>query len=195
MSFSFDNISDLTKVKEHTTEILAVLILLSFTFLYYKAFYVKNHNESRKLSAEVGQIRSDIGKIKAEIKATGTLKTRLDETSLALGRVEREILSISEQLPHQKELSNIISELTRVRAAKSINFLAIKPLAPVGKGKYIQLPFHLSIEGRYFTFGNYLESLERLERVITIDNFKISDRGKGSSDLGIELYISAYNMK
>jgi Tfp pilus assembly protein PilO len=183
---------DLEALKGFRREILGALILVSFTFLFYESIYSKNGREIELMGERANGLRAEIEGIKAEINASDALKKRLGEATLNMGLLEASLEDMTGRLPSERHLSELLSELTRYESTGGSKFLSVKPLPLEDKGEFTRVPFHLTMESRFIPFGDYLEQLENLQRVMVVDNFRIDTKGGGSLLLKAQLYLSTF---
>jgi type IV pilus assembly protein PilO len=188
--------ADVRALAGYRREILAALILAAFGFFFFKFIYAGGVSSIETTEALIAGSRAEIQRMDAETRAVESLKKTFAETSRKLALVEKRLKSIKERLPTDKQISEILSDISGGDFTAGIRITSVKPMPPEVKGELTRLPFQLTMEGRYVPFGNYLERLENLPRVMAVDNFKVESRGTGgvggSPNLSTQLYLSAY---
>jgi Tfp pilus assembly protein PilO len=178
-------------------EVLGVLILLALSFLFFDSIYLRNVSAINETGAKISTLQREITQIEAEVSASSVLRIKLDEVKSGLNKTEADIARLEDRLPSSAHVSEVIKELTRYESSRGTTFVSVKPLAPVEAGDITRLPIHIRMESRFKEFGNYLERVENLRRVISVDNFRIENEGGArgrSPTLKIELYLSAYSL-
>jgi Tfp pilus assembly protein PilO len=185
---------DFASLRDFTTEILGALILISFTFLFYQSIYLKNSSAIKFTADRADGLRAEISSIGAEIKASGMLRKRLEEATVNLRKIEVRFEEMKERLPSEKHLSEILEELTLYESSKRVRFLSVKPLPLEDKGEFTRVPFQITMESEFIPFGNYLEGLENLQRVMVVDNFRIETKAGAEPFLTAQLYLSTYTL-
>ena len=183
---------DIASIGEFRKEILGILILLSFTFFFYRFVYMKNTLELREHEGKLNVLKGEITRIRNEIKATEELKRRLVRVSGELRRTEKRLEGLKERLPTEKYISSILNEIAGNDVVDRVRVLSIKPLPPEDKGELLRLPFHVNLESSFIPFGRYLERLEGLKRLMIVDNFRIEARDEESGLLNIQIFLSTY---
>lgn len=183
---------DLSAVAGFRRELLAALVLVAFGFFFFKFIYAGQKASIRSAEAGITEERAEIQRMEAETRAVETLKKSYADASRKLVRVERRLRSVKERLPGDRQISDILDDISRGDYISGVRIASVKPLPPEDRGEIIRLPFHLIVEGRYVPFGNYIEKVENLQRVMAVDNFKIEASGANSANLTTQLYLSAY---
>jgi Tfp pilus assembly protein PilO len=60
------------------------------------------------------------------------------------------------------------------------------------KDEYFRLPFQVAMQARFKPFGEYLESIEDMPRIVTLENFRIDAKAESKPLLSIQLFMSTY---
>ncbi len=178
-------------------EALGGLILIALTFLFFDSVYLKSKGAISDTGTRIMTLQREITRIESEVSASSALRIKLDEVKSGLNRTEADIARLEDRLPTSAHVSEVIKELTRYESSRGTTFLSVKPLRPEDAGDITRLPIHIRMESRFKEFGNYLERVENLRRVVSVDNFRI-ENGGGARDrsptLTVELYLSAYSL-
>lgn len=99
-------------------------------------------------------------------------------------------------LATEKEVSQILDELTKYGRMKGIDFVSIKPGEVVLADKYKILSVEIAVESTYRELSAFLGSLDDLDKgVVKVKSFNIvpdeEDPWKSTADLVIDIYLSA----
>ncbi|MDO8427341.1 MAG: type 4a pilus biogenesis protein PilO [Deltaproteobacteria bacterium] len=181
-------------LKKFKREFIAALALIAFSFISYKLVYLRNISEIARTEARINGARSDIEKIEAETRAAGNLSKTAAEAAANLKLLEERLRSLKERLPSDKQVSRLLSEFSENDTGRGIRIVSIKPLPPEEKGALSRLPFQITMEARFIPFGDYLERVEKMPRLIIVDNFMIEPKEENSATLRTQVYLSAYIM-
>lgn len=181
---------DISFLKSFKREAIAVCALLVLSLLFYRFGYKRNLSEMDSLNASIASLKSEIQMVEAQSRASAGLSKAVTEATVNLKTVEGRLKSLKERLPSDKQVSRILSEFTESDFPRGVRIVSIKPLEPEAKGELSRLPFQIKMEARYSSFGDYLERIERLPRLMIVDNFMIE--GGDTADLNAEVYLSAY---
>jgi Tfp pilus assembly protein PilO len=190
---------DMKELNTYRIELLGLAILVAFAFFFKSSVYSNQKEQLRNLKLEVSTKESEIIKFEAKSKAIAGLKRNVKKSSEKLQRVESRLASLKERLPSTSQISNLLVELSAEGSPEEVHVVSIKPMALEEKGELIRLPFQVNVESAFFSFGDYIQRLENLERVMVIENFKIEanklgvvEEGKKRHPLASQVYLSAY---
>ncbi|MBI4948542.1 MAG: type 4a pilus biogenesis protein PilO [Deltaproteobacteria bacterium] len=181
---------DFSFLKSFKREALAVGVLVILSLLFYRFGYKRNIDEMHALRSGSEALRSEIQMAEAQSRASEGLSKAVSDATVNLKTVEGRLKSLKERLPSDKQVSRILSEFSESDFPRGIRIVSIKPLEPEAKGELSRLPFHIKMEAKFQSFGDYLERIERLPRLMVVDNFMIE--GGDAADLTAEVYLSAY---
>ncbi|MFQ5586516.1 MAG: type 4a pilus biogenesis protein PilO, partial [Thermodesulfobacteriota bacterium] len=139
-----------------------------------------------------GRMRKEVEGIRREIREIPRLEERLRKLDKNLRRIESRFMILQGRLPSKKQISGILKELTDVGPKSYLRFSSLRPLHIEDKGEYLRLPFQISLDARYRSFGDYLRRIEGMPRVLTVDNVRLDTTKTTAPTLGVQLYVSAY---
>lgn len=177
---------------------IAVAAAAAFiAFFFYRFVYLGNIEAIKKSDAVISAQRSEITRIRAEIQAGEALKTSLARSEAELARIEAGLRALNERLPSDKQISRILSEISVNGSGgddplrKGVRIISIKPMQPEEKEGIVRIPMQINAEGGFKDTGDYIERIENLPRIITVDNFMIESKG-GAATVSSMIFMSAY---
>ncbi len=174
--------------------IAAVAVLLAFSS--YRFVYLANIEAVKKSDALINAQRSEITRIRAEIRAGEAMRVSLARAEADLARVEEGLRALDERLPSDKQISRILSSISvngpggEHPLRKGVRILSIKPMQPEEKEGLMRIPLQINAEGGFNATGDYIERIENLPRIITVDNFLIES--KDGAAVSSRVFMSAY---
>ncbi|MBI5469385.1 MAG: type 4a pilus biogenesis protein PilO [Deltaproteobacteria bacterium] len=184
---------DLSRLKVFKGELIALLGLFVFSVVFYRFGYMRNAREISALDGRIEGARAELGKTEAEARASANLEKTAAEASVSLKLLEDRLKNLKERLPSDKQVSRLLAEFSGTPGA-GIRIVSIKPLAPEDRGELSRLPFQITMEARFIPFGDYLERVEKMPRLMIVDNFMVEPKDDSSAVLRAQVYLSAYMM-
>jgi len=169
---------------------LAVTGALALLTLVFYFAWQANKNEISRLDNAVKAAVAEKTRIEAEASTAEGLDRAVSDASVSLALLEERLKAISERLPSDRHISRLLADLSE--SGQDAKIVSIKPLAPEDKGELARLPFQISIESRFSSFGAYMERIENLPRLMVIDNVSIEPKEEGSTVLNSNIFLSAY---
>ncbi len=182
---------ELPNLSEYKVELIALLAAAAVTFFFYQFVYLRGISEIKRLDSQIQGIVADIEKISTEIKQTQSFADRLKEVMEKLKDMEERFMVTQSKLPSDKHLASLLKGLVDNDIKRGIKFTSLKPLPLEDKGEYFRLPFQITMQARFRPFGEYMERIEEMPRIVTVDNFRI-DAEEEQSSLTIKLFMNTY---
>ena len=180
-------------------EVLGVAILFVGAIFFYNSIYKGAQKELADLSTQIEVKEAEIVTVQAKNKSIVGLRRSVKDSTEKLERKKARLESLKERLPSTKQISQLLAELSGEGRGDRIKIISIKPMAIEEKGELLRLPFQVTLESGFYSFGNYMERLENLERVMVIENFKLESsdgaavtKKSGALSLASQVYLSAY---
>ncbi|MBI5344023.1 MAG: type 4a pilus biogenesis protein PilO [Deltaproteobacteria bacterium] len=187
---------DLASVKALRREIIALVLTAAFSYFSYRFIYLRNRAEMKAVDERRKGIAVEIEQINAGIKASEELRKTVAEAGRSLKGIEDRFRFIRSRLPSDRNISKILRDIAEGDLKAGLKITSIKPLVPEEKGELMRLPMQITMEARFISFGEYLERIENLERLMIVDNFMIEAKEKdtGTHMLTSQMYLGAYIM-
>lgn len=183
---------DLAWVIRLKKELIGLTLLIAISFFFYAYAYQWTVGASNAASRQIQSARMEMKRIQGEIDAAEELKKTVAEASVNLKQIEARLHEMKERLPSDKHISRILAEVSENGFKRNVHIVSIKPVAFEDKGELLRLPFQITMEADFKSFGDYLERIENLQRVMMVDNFKIEKKEGAATIVAGEVYLSAY---
>lgn len=130
--------------------------LLPFNYPVRKAKIEALAAEHEKLAAEVEKARKvvgDLARLEAEYE-----------------RLHDQWLSAQELLPEEKEMPELLRQVTTAGSRSGVEFALFEPEAPVAHEFYTDHPVQVTVRGNYHQVGSFVGRLSNLERIVNVSN-------------------------
>lgn len=178
--------------EDQRKEMIALVMVAAFSLLFYKFAYMGNARAIAREDLAIANSQRELTAMKEEIQGANTLKKLVEDSSLSLKRLEARLKDIKERIPSSRNVSGVIAEISGVDAKSGVRVLGIKPLPPEDRDGLTRLPFLVTVEGRFASIGDYMDRIEKMHRLMIIDNFLIEPKAENSQVLSAQVYLSAY---
>lgn len=183
---------EISGIKEYREAVIGLLIIAAAGFFFYQYIYLKNVAEIKRLDSQIQEVVADVNRVSAEIIETQKVAQRLKDAMERLKDMENRFTVTQSKLPSDKQLSSILKGLVGDDTKRGIKFTSLRPLPLEPKGEYFKLPFQITMQSRFQTFGEYLERIEEMPRIITVENFRIEAKEESQPLLSIQLFMNTY---
>jgi type IV pilus assembly protein PilO len=167
--------------------VVAILILpIGIVGLYYQF-------EEVPLQDNLARLRTEIGKIDADINTNRTKVKNLDELKRATAELEKLLVKNKEQLPPEEEATNLLKQLSDLGVRIGLDFKVWKqnPRVEDPSRLFVKLPVDVEMNGGYHTLALFFDRINKLPRIINVAKIKMSnpktDRGRISIQTTFQL--------
>lgn len=192
---------EIPAVREYREAVIGILLIAAATFFFYQYIYLKKVVELKRIDSQIQEVAADVNRVSTEIKETQKIAERLKDAMERLKDMEERFTVTQSKLPSDKQLSSILKGLIGDDRKRGIKFTSLRPLPLEPKGEYFKLPFQITMQAGFQSFGEYLERIEEMPRIVTVENFRIEAKEEdqpptesigGKPHLSIQLFMNTY---
>lgn len=180
MELNFSQI-DLKQEGSGRERVFFAVILACIVILFARWLYLPKLAQMKMFKAEIKGSLLQIGMLKpfVQFKLPEVAAPTAQQNMSAGTKFER---AIEEHMgSQQRVVAEIIKALSTANALRGVTMSGINLGAEVNKGVYGAVPLTIDLEGKYSGVVSYLASIERLGKLITIDNIELKVKeGSGS---------------
>jgi type IV pilus assembly protein PilO len=107
----------------------------------------------------------------AEVRAVAGNEAQVKEEIAALERRLKEALR---QLPNDKELPGLLTDVSSLGKNAGLEFKSFKPNEEVPKKFYAEVPIELEFTGRYHDIARFFDDISRLPRIVNMGEMEVT---------------------
>ena len=160
------------KIKISLAVLVVLLPVVAFYFLFFSPYLKKIQTLETKKTA----LTSEVQRAK---KAALNLKKYKAELEEANKRFTQSAIV----LPKLKEIPELLRNISDLGKGAGLDFLSFKPGNEIPKDFYAEIPVNISINGPYHNMGYFLDQISKLDRIVTVDNIKMSSPHKEGGEM------------
>lgn len=164
--------------------ILAVALLLVPLAIFYFAMFKPNHDNLDRLDRQKATLEKKLEEVRIKARDRERLQKELEETMVVFDET-------SQLLPKEQEIPQLLRDISALGRNAGLDFLAFKPGADNPKDFYAEIPVSINLKGPYHNLGFFLDQVSKLDRIVTVDNIKMSGP---QMDAGEMLLASSCNL-
>jgi len=144
----------------------AVLIVIGVVFL----LILPKHKEITALEIKIAAQENEIAKNQAKAAKLPQLKL---ENEKLIKRLE----DLKQQLPEEKEITSLLKQVSDLCIRAGLKVYLWKPGAKKthSSGIVYEIPVNVELRGSYHSLGFFFSSLTKLNRIVNINDFKLTD--------------------
>lgn len=163
------------------TIVLSVLVFGLFYFILIRPRVAQFNEISEQEQLEIkkfSEITMSFNRLKEIKKETETIEKKLEE--------------LKSKLPESEDIPSIITDVQSIATESNVDFISIKPLTYIGKGEYTEVPFELTIKGRFFDLLDFLYRIEKSKRKYAVSKITINPTEEGLPSIYAVINSSAF---
>lgn len=177
MAFTMDSLLKLSTPKK---ALILVAILGVMAGIYFNTFFNPRQEELKVL-------KDDLNKLVEELNRSRAITRDHQKFKEQLAKLDQELKTALTQLPDEKEIPEILKNITNLGKDSNLEFTLFRPKAEQPQQFYAKVPIELSVLGSYHNIGIFFDKVSKLPRIINVVDFNISRardvKGKGESDV------------
>jgi type IV pilus assembly protein PilO len=161
---------DINKLPPYAKIIIAVVPALIIIIAVYIIFISPKNKEIKSYEIKISKQENEIAR--SQLKAE-----KLPELSAENEKLRRKLNALKEQLPEEKEVSDLLRQVSDLALRSGLKILFWRPQAKSThpSGIVYQIPVSISVEGSYHNLGYFFSSLTKLNRIVNISDIKLAE--------------------
>ena len=166
---------------------ILIFLLLLLIVVFYLLFYQPNTKKITSLDQQKVTLEQQLADLRKKQSNLPKLKQELAET-------ERIFNEAAVLLPKEKEIPQLLKDISAAGQDVGLDFLIFKPLPDVPQDFYAELPISINVRGPYHNMGSFLDQVSKFARIVTVSNIKMATptREKGEMLLNSDCTLVTY---
>jgi len=143
---------------------------------------------------QIDQLNENLAKIKKEIEDNKVHTRDFSKLKDRLADLDGQLKQASMQLPSQKEIPELLEQISNIGTQFGLEFLKFKPSPEVVKDFYSEVPVRLKIVGKFHNILMFFDEIAHLPRIVTISDIvmKSGTKKTGVTNLKMECNAITY---
>jgi type IV pilus assembly protein PilO len=144
----------------------AVLIVIGVVFL----LILPKHQEINELEIKIAAQENEIAKNQAKA-------AKLPQLTLENEELRKRLEELKLQLPEEKEITSLLKQVSDlcIRAGLKVSLWKPEAKRTHASGIVYEIPVKVELGGSYHSLGSFFSSLTKLNRIVNITDFKLTD--------------------
>jgi len=177
MAFTVDSILKLPASKK---AVILGLFLGIITAFYFYSFFTPRRQE-------LARLQGDLDNVMKELNEAKTITRDLQRFKDQVTKMEEELTKALTQLPNEKEIPEILKNLTSLVRESNLEFTLFRPRAEQPQQFIANVPIELVLLGNYHNTGIFFDRVSKLPRIINVVDFSMTGatESKGKADSNV----------
>jgi type IV pilus assembly protein PilO len=175
------NMDTIYKLPTSRKVVILVVVVCVVIGLYAYAFFIPQQNELKTLKGDLNNLVRELNESKAIAKDLEKFKKQVEQLNI-------ELTSALTQLPNEKEIPEILRNISSLGKESKLNFTLFRPKPEEPQQFYARVPIELVFLGNYHNTGIFFDKVSKLPRIINVVNFNMiraKDQDKSKEDTEI----------
>jgi len=177
MALTVDSILKLSTRKK---TLILVGILGVMTGLYFHSFFGPRQQELSLLKGELDKLSRELNESKAITRDHQKFREQV-------AKMNEELTKALTQLPNEKEIPEILKNITSLGKESSLEFTLFRPKPEEPQQFYAKVPIELTVLGSYHNTGIFFDRVSKLPRIINVVDFNMTRakdmKGKAETEI------------
>ncbi len=160
-------------LKEPKTQriVFGVIGLAAAGYVYFGTTFLPFNYPVRK--ARIEALEKEHEKLAAEVEKARRVVGDLARLEAEYERLHDQWLSAQELLPEEKEMPDLLRQVTMAGSRAGIEFALFQPGAQVAKEFHSEHPVTVTVRGNYHQVGSFLGRLSNMERIVNVSSLNL----------------------
>jgi type IV pilus assembly protein PilO len=151
--------------------VIGCVALAAAGYVYFGTSFLPFNYPVRK--AKIEQLASDHEKLAAEVEKARKVVGDLARLEAEYERLHDQWISAQELLPEEKEMPDLLRQVTTAGSRSGVEFALFEPEAPVAHDLYTDHPITVTVRGNYHQVGSFMGRLSNLERIVNVNDLSM----------------------
>jgi type IV pilus assembly protein PilO len=161
------DLNKINKLPQNQKIALVVGVVVLMLGLYWYLFFQSKQQELAAGNQKLVQLQNQLAEDR-------TLAADLPRFKEELKRLKAELDEALRQLPNNKELPVLLTDITTLGKNAGLEFKSFIPQPEVKKDFYAEVPINIALVGGFHELATFFDQLSRLDRIVSVKNFSIA---------------------
>ncbi|MBI5814590.1 MAG: type 4a pilus biogenesis protein PilO [Nitrospinae bacterium] len=122
---------------------------------------------------EIGRLEESLSKIQKEVEDNKAHASKLEKLKEKIAKLEVSRQEASKQLPSEKEIPELLEQISNIGMQSGLQFITFKPAPEVMREFYAEVPVNIEVVGKFHNMLMFFDEIANLPRIVTIGDIKI----------------------
>ncbi|HEX5132356.1 MAG TPA: type 4a pilus biogenesis protein PilO [Candidatus Krumholzibacteria bacterium] len=151
--------------------VIGVVILAAAGWVYFGTTLMPFNYPVRK--AKIAALEAEHERLAAEVEKARKVVGDLARLEAEYERLHDQWLSAQELLPEEKEMPDLLRQVTTAGSRSGVEFALFQPKAPVPMEFHTAHPIDVTVRGTYHQVGSFLGRLANLDRIVNVTDLAL----------------------
>jgi type IV pilus assembly protein PilO len=151
--------------------VFGVIALVAAGYVYFGTSFLPFSYPARK--AKIAQLETEHERLAAEVEKARKVVGDLARLEAEYERLHDQWLAAQELLPEEKEMPELLRQVTMAGSRAGVEFALFEPKANVTKEFHVEHPIAVTVRGNYHQVGSFIGRLSNLDRIVNVSDIAL----------------------
>lgn len=147
------------------------------------------------LQLKVAHLRTQNESLQRELAQSRAIAADLARFRREVAELEAKVNTLKDKLPTDREMPTFYRSMSDAGIQAGLGVSLFQPRDGVTKDYYVEVPITVNAEGSYHQFGDFLERVARLPRVVSVREMKLSAQNKPRNPMRADITLVTYTYR
>ena len=148
---------------------------------------------------EIAQSRRTIAAMETTLARLDQLTSSVGDVRIAIDEAEARLSDFRQNIPDAEEVDDLLAEMNEIGGRNELKFTSIRALKQNEVQHHLEIPLTMELESNFLGIYRFLSDLERLPRIVRVQNLEIErnlvaksrddERPEGSLDVSMTVVV------
>lgn len=165
------------------------LVFILIGGIAFGLFYMLHYSD---METRIKNVTDQIDALETEIKTAEKKEAQLPLIKAEIAKKEKDLETLKEILPEDKEISQIIRKVQAILLAARLRIQRWSTQPDRQKTEiYKEIPIQIVLDGNYHNLGVFFDQLAKIKKIFTVDNLSIKPMPNATSTFSITASFTA----
>jgi type IV pilus assembly protein PilO len=150
---------------------LGIMSATILSYVYFGTSFLPFNYPVRR--EKIKALEKEYAKLSAELEKARKMVGNLARLEAEYERLHEQWLSAQELLPEEKEMPDLLRQVTTAGNKAGVEFALFEPQAPQPKEFFSEHPVRLKVRGNYHQIGIFLSRLANMPRIVNVSKLDL----------------------
>lgn len=175
-----ERVDQLAKLPRGARIGIMAFILLAVGAGYYVGFYQSLAEEQERLKGKEAELQRKL----SEVRSVAANISAFEEE---IGDLELQLKAALRQLPNQKELEVLLTDISNLGKKAGIEIKSFKRNDEITHDFYAEVPISIELEGRYHDVARFFDLMSKLPRIVNMGALTMSVASESTEETRLKV--------
>ncbi len=176
-------VASIAKLPTSKKVVILLVFLALVSGIYVQRFFLPSRDG-------LASLQSDLDRLMKELNESKTITRDLQRYKEEVAKMEGELQKALTQLPNEKEIPEILKNITNLGKDSNLEFSLFRPKPEEPQEFYAKVPIELVVWGSYHNTGLFFDRVGKLPRIINVVDFNMTRgkevKGRGDTEIVVK---------